>query len=99
MTANEKITQVDLKSLRVIKYPDPRLNEVSTPIERVDESVRALAERMFELMFAGKGVGLAAPQVGITVRLFIVSPTSEPQDGRVMINPELIASEGREENE
>jgi peptide deformylase len=91
---NEKIMQVDLSRLLVIHYPDPRLKELCTPLEAVDDSVRALIDRMFELMSAGRGVGLAAPQVGVTVRLFIASPTFQQDDRRVYVNPEIVAAEG-----
>ena len=49
----------------IIHYPDPRLKKVSLPVERFDESLEAVALRMLELMRTAKGVGLAAPQVGI----------------------------------
>lgn len=94
MEPNAKIRGVDLASLGIIHYPDPRLMEVCTPVDEVDDAVRALAGRMLELMFASKGVGLAAPQVGITVRLFVASPTFEPEDRRIYINPEIISAEG-----
>jgi peptide deformylase len=94
-----KIEQANLDALRVIHYPDPRLGEISTPLERVDDRVRALLNRMFELMFTGRGVGLAAPQVGINVRLFVASPTFEEDDRQVFINPEILSVEGKQEGE
>ncbi len=99
MEPNAKIRQADLPSLEILRYPDPRLKEVCTPVDAVDESVRALVERMFELMFASRGVGLAAPQVGVSVRLFVASPTFEPSDRRVYINPRLTALEGAQEGD
>jgi len=96
---NEKIRQVSIDELKVIHYPDPRLREVCTPVEEVDDSVRALIDRMFELMFESHGVGLAAPQVGVTVRLFIASPTFQPDDRRVYINPEIVAVDGMQDGE
>ena len=99
MEPNAKIRQVDLAKLKVIHYPDPRLSQISTPVDVVDDGVRALAARMFELMFAAKGVGLAAPQVGITVRMFVASPTFDPADQRVYINPQLVQLEGEQEAE
>jgi peptide deformylase len=91
---NEKILQAEISHVRILRYPDPRLREVCTPVDVVDDSVRALIDRMFELMFESKGVGLAAPQVGVTVRLFIASPTFEEDDRRVYINPQIIAADG-----
>ena len=99
MVGNEKIKLVDLSSLAVIHYPDPRLREMASEIEEVDDSVRQLAEEMLELMFDMSGVGLAAPQVGITVRLFVASPAVSVDDRRVYINPRIISSDGWEESE
>jgi len=96
---NEKIQQADLDHLKVICYPDPRLLEVCTPVETVDESVRRLIDRMFELMFTQRGVGLAAPQVGLTVRLFVASPTFDPDDRQVFINPQITHTAGVQEGE
>ena len=96
---NEKIAQIDPAELKVIHYPDPRLKETCTPLERIDDSVRALIDRMFELMFEYRGVGLAAPQVGVTVRLFVASPTFEPEDRRVYINPRIVDGEGSQTGE
>ncbi|MDD3663415.1 MAG: peptide deformylase [Candidatus Pacebacteria bacterium] len=95
MTSTEKIKLAadNLDSLKVVKYPDPRLREVCTPIEEINDDVRALAEKMKEIMFTNNGVGLAASQVGVTVRLFITSPTFDPQDFHVYINPEVISGE------
>jgi peptide deformylase len=99
VTSEEKIRQADLDTLRVVHYPDPRLREVSTPIEQIDESVRALTEKMFDLMVVASGVGLAAPQVGVTVRLFVGIPTEDPNDRRVYINPEIVAVDGSDDGD
>ena len=99
MAGNEKIQRASPPKLKIIRYPDPRLTELCTPVDEVDDSVRALVERMFELMFEFRGVGLAAPQVGVTVRLFIASPTFQPDDRGVYINPEIIAAEGTQDGE
>ena len=99
MDSDEKVRQVDMAGLEIIHYPDPRLTEVSAPLAEVDGAVTALVDRMFELMFEGNGVGLAAPQVGLTVLLFITSPTFDPADRHVYINPQIIATEGTVESE
>ncbi len=87
------------EDLKIINYPDPRLRKVSKPVVKIDDSTKALAARMFELMREHKGVGLAAPQVGQNIRLFIMNHTGEPADDRVYINPELSEAEGSEEGE
>ena len=99
MESDNKISQVDLPSLEIVRYPDPRLSEVCTPVGEVDDTVVALVERMFELMFDGRGVGLAAPQVGITARLFIASPTFDTDDRLVLINPKIISADGHQDGD
>lgn len=99
MESSEKIRRVDPAALVLVKYPDPRLRETSAPIDVVDDSVRRLAERMFELMFSSRGVGLAAPQVGVTVRMFVASPTLDLEDRRVYINPQIVAAQGAQDGD
>ncbi len=102
MTANEKLNAADIDALEIIKYPDPRLEEISTPIDDVQansDRLRALIEKMAELMFDFNGVGLAAAQVGLTVRLFLACPTFEPDDLHVYINPKIVDYQGAEVRE
>ena len=87
------------EDLKIILYPDPRLKKMCPPVEVFDESLRALATRMLELMRGAKGVGLAAPQVGQNVRMFVMNATGEPGDDRVYVNPVLSDAEGEEEAE
>ena len=85
--------------LKIIHWPDPRLLKMSKPVAVFNASLRALADRMFVLMREAKGVGLAAPQVGQNIRLFVMNPTGKPEDDRVYINPILTNAEGEEEGE
>ena len=62
-------------SLRILTLPDPRLRDVCAPVGRVDDEVRTLAERMLEEMYAAPGRGLAASQVGVMKRLFVMDTT------------------------
>jgi len=87
------------EELKIILWPDPRLKKQSQPVVEFDGKLAALAERMFELMRAAKGVGLAAPQVGQNVRIFIMNPTGDPKDDQVYVNPELTEAGGSEEAE
>lgn len=80
---------VDLAELRILIYPDPRLRQVCKPVTRFDDDLAALADRMLELMHEAKGVGLAAAQVGVPLRLFVMNATGEPGDDLVLVNPEL----------
>ncbi len=90
---------MDLSQLRIIHYPDPRLRKRSRPIEKVDQSIADLAARMFELMNEVKGLGLAAAQVGLNLRMFVTNHTGEPADDRVYINPEFLDMQGLVEHE
>ena len=87
------------QDLKIILYPDPRLKKMSQPVTSFDERLRALVGRMFELMREAKGVGLAAPQVGENVRLFVMNATQEPGDDRAYVNPVLSDFDGEEEQE
>lgn len=87
------------EDLQIISWPDPRLKKVSEPVREVTPELRELAVRMLELMRQAKGVGLAAPQVGRNIRLFVMNPTGEPNDNRVYINPQLSDPEGDETSE
>jgi len=87
------------QDLKIILWPDPRLKKQSWPVTHFDETLKALAGRMFELMREAKGVGLAAPQVGENVRLFIMNHTGDPKDDQVYVNPELTEAQGSDEAE
>lgn len=89
----------DTDNLTVIRYPDPRLKKRSEPVTAFDDDLRKLASKMLELMRSCNGVGLAAPQVGLNLRLFVVNPTGKPEDDRVYVNPELSDADGDEEAE
>jgi peptide deformylase len=91
--------KIDLEKLRIIYYPDPILRELCQPVEHLDDTILGLVQRMIELMRAQKGIGLAGPQVGVLLRLFVCNPTGEPGDDMVCINPELADLAGAEERE
>jgi peptide deformylase len=82
------------EQLRIIVWPDPRLKKVSEPVKEFTPQLKALAARMFELMRESKGVGLAAPQVGENIRMFVMNATGNPEDDRVYVNPLLTDAEG-----
>ncbi|MCB9576432.1 MAG: peptide deformylase [Polyangiaceae bacterium] len=82
--------------LEILEYPDPRLREVAKPVEKVTAEIRQLAEDMAETMYAAPGVGLAAPQVGVGLRIFVIdiADEDEPSDLRTFINPEITKTDG-----
>ena len=81
----------------ILFYPDKRLREPGKEVEEFDAELHQLIEDMAETMYVAPGVGLAAPQIGVSKRLFIVDVATdddEPSDLRVFVNPEIIATEG-----
>ena len=87
------------EDLKIILWPDPRLKKMSKPVDAFDSSLKELADRMLVLMREAKGVGLAAPQVGLNIRMFVMNATGEPGNDRVYVNPVLSQGEGEEEDE
>ena len=85
--------------LKIIQYPDPRLKKTSAPVQELSPALKELAAKMLQLMREAHGVGLAAPQVGHNVRIFVMNHTGEPADDRVYVNPQLLEAEGSEEGE
>lgn len=79
----------DPAGLRIVYHPDPVLRRVAAPLAGVTDRVREVAGRMVELMHEARGVGLAAPQVGLSWRMFVANPANEPGRDRVFINPVL----------
>jgi len=81
--------------LKILHYPDPVLKKVATPVTVFDERLRRLAADMAETMYAAPGVGLAAPQVGVSERLVVIdcSPRDEGPGLLTVINPEILAAE------
>jgi peptide deformylase len=87
------------QDLTIIRYPDPRLRKMSEPVAQFNAELSQLALRMIELMKEARGVGLAAPQVGQNIRLFVMNPTGEEEDIRIYVNPILTEAEDEEEGE
>jgi peptide deformylase len=83
-------------SFSIIHYPHPTLRIKSKPIRRVDQALKSLAAEMLDLMYATQGVGLAANQIDVPLRLFVVNPAGARGDGEelVLINPELQLPKG-----
>jgi peptide deformylase len=80
----------------ILHYPDKRLRTKAEPVREVTPEIRALVDDMAETMYAAPGVGLAAPQIGEALRIFVIdiAASDEPSDLRVFINPEIVAREG-----
>ena len=80
-------------------YPDSVLRRRAQPVEHVDEALLRLIDDMVETMYAAPGIGLAAPQVGVSLRVFVVDVTSgqDPNGVIAAINPQISRVEGREQ--
>ena len=84
--------------LEIVKYPAPVLETPGAPVTEFDESLRELVGNMFETMYGAKGVGLAAPQVGVSKRLFVMdcSGGTDPAQRIAIINPIVLRIEGEQ---
>jgi peptide deformylase len=80
-----------MAKLKILRYPDPRLNTVARPVDDVDARTRQLVDDMLESMYAAEGVGLAATQVDVHERVIVIDTSDARDDPRVLINPELLA--------
>jgi peptide deformylase len=85
----------------IVKYPDPVLERPTEPVTEFNDELRQFVDDMFESMYAAKGIGLAAPQVGVSKRLTVIdlSFKERPEDRVVLINPEIILREGKQYEE
>lgn len=85
----------------IVKYPDPVLEKRGEPVTEFNDELRALVDDMFESMYAAKGIGLAAPQIGLSKRLTVidVSFKEKPEDKIVLVNPEIVSREGKQYEE
>jgi peptide deformylase len=84
------------KIYKIVKYGDPVLEKPGMAIKKFDNELEQLAEDMFATMYAAQGVGLAAPQIGKSLRLAVVDVTcgKNPEAKIVLVNPEIIHAEG-----
>jgi peptide deformylase len=77
---------------RILTIPDPLLRKQARPVERVDAELRRLADDMLATMYDAPGIGLAAPQIGVSRRLIVMDPAKDdqPKAPIIMVNPELL---------
>jgi len=87
--------------LRVLKYPHPTLRHKSKPLVRVDAELKTIIREMFDLMYEHKGVGLAANQVDLPYRFFIINTEGDPEKGQefVFLNPVIGKRRGTDETD
>ena len=88
--------------LEIVKYPHPALRYASRPIEQIDDALRSTVRAMFDLMYDARGIGLAANQVALPFRFFILNLTADPEQKdqeQVFINPEIVKRHSSIEDE
>ena len=87
--------------MKIISYPHPALRHKSKPLRRVDSQLHETVRSMFELMYAAKGVGLAANQIDLPIRLFVANLEGDPAKGEelVFLNPIISHPKGPDEQE
>lgn len=85
----------------IVKFPDPILQKPAEPVTVFDDELRKLVDDMFTSMYDAQGIGLAAPQIGISKRLTVIdlSFQKKPEDRIVLINPEVIEIKGKQVEE
>jgi peptide deformylase len=85
----------------IVTYPNPILQRPTEKITEFDDELRTLAADMFESMYKAIGIGLAAPQIGISRRITVIDLSNKqtPEDKIVLINPEIIHREGKQNGE
>jgi peptide deformylase len=88
--------------VKIVHYPHPTLRHISKPLKRVDKELHGYVRQMFELMYDARGIGLAANQVDLPYRLFVLNLESDPEKGDqefVFLNPVITARKGMAEAE
>ena len=88
--------ETSIGTLSLVEYPHPALFRKAKPLLRIDHGVRDAVEQMFEIMYDSHGVGLAANQVALPYRMFVVNPTGDPDSGEELafLNPTLSRPRG-----
>ena len=85
----------------IVKFPDPVLQRPAADVTEFNDELRKLVADMFESMYVAQGIGLAAPQIGISKRITVIdlSNQKDPKDKIVLINPEITLEEGKQVEE
>jgi peptide deformylase len=99
--ASQQAPAAPRKIYPIVKYGDPILEKTCAPVAKFDDELAELAEDMFPSMYAAQGVGLAAPQIGKSIRIAVVDVTNgkNPEGRIVLINPEITHAEGEKREE
>lgn len=85
--------------LQIVKYGDSILTKKAEPVTEFDSNLKELVENMFETMYEAPGVGLAAPQVGVSKRLFVMDCSKDKSRQFAFINPVILTTEGKQKGD
>lgn len=85
--------------LTILEFPDERLRKIAAEVKTVDNNIRKLVDDMLETMYQEHGVGLAATQVNVHLRVIVIDVSENKDDPLCLINPEIIEKYGMKENE
>jgi len=85
-----------MSRLEILEFPDQRLRTVAKPVETFDESIGTLVDDMLETMYEANGIGLAATQVNVHLRLLVLDISEDRDAPREYINPEILTREGEQ---
>jgi peptide deformylase len=80
--------------LQILRYPDARLHKIAAPVHRVDDKIRKLIKDMADTMYAAPGIGLAATQVDVHLRVIVIDISETRDQLCVLVNPELLEASG-----
>lgn len=83
---------LDVDKCCITRFPAPVLGQPAKPVEKIDDNIRALADKMKDIMVEYKGVGLAGPQAGVGLRIFVASPDGTKENAKVYLNPVITPS-------
>jgi len=83
-----------MAKLDILRYPDKRLRQIAQPVTEFNNKLETLTKNMAETMYAAPGIGLAAVQVNVSLRVVVIDITEEKNDLQVLINPEITHKEG-----
>jgi peptide deformylase len=92
------LRDADLDEFIIVRFPHPSLRKLCRPVTEFGPQLRSLANRMLTLMREFNGVGLAAPQIGLSWRIFVCNATGEPKDDLVCVNPTFLELSGQTES-
>jgi peptide deformylase len=90
---------INVEKCRITRFPADVITTPAAPIEKINDNIRKLADKMFEIMIENKGIGLAGPQAGVPLRIFIVCLDGKKESLKVFINPTVTPEGDLDTNE